>query len=240
MSDSDYHRRGVHWRLDREGATAEAPDDREVGLDRVQVCALRVLGACAVPVPIYVAHVRPLEDGNHPWGGLMPFSHFEPGQYERACRQGERDRGAPPSLTRSAPRAAEFIQPSTWVLLQKSPEQLKNPLSDRTGAGTNTPALLDDDGALHFRFSGAPSALRLDDSRKNFPGFSTGLTSLSRGQVYYHRPGNWTEQPNFFNPYWRPRLASIYQGRYSLPLVDELARALPPQLAPFPHKVLTH
>jgi hypothetical protein len=44
------------------------------------------------------------------------------------------------------------------------------------------------------------------------------LNAMARAQTYYHRPGNWTEQPNFFNPYWRPRLASVYQGRGAMPL----------------------
>jgi len=39
--------------------------------------------------------------------------------------------------------------------------------------------------------------------------FLQGLNVLSRGQVYYHRPGDWREQPNFFNPFWRARLAPI-------------------------------
>ena len=37
---------------------------------------------------------------------------------------------------------------------------------------------------------------------------------LARGQAYYHRPDgsvNWKEHPNFFNPYWRARLAPVGQ-----------------------------
>ena len=26
---------------------------------------------------------------------------------------------------------------------------------------------------------------------------------------YYHRPGVWDEHPNFFNPFWRARLAPV-------------------------------
>ena len=32
---------------------------------------------------------------------------------------------------------------------------------------------------------------------------------MSRARVYYHRPDNWNEHPNFFNPYWRAQLAPI-------------------------------
>lgn len=66
------------------------------------------------------------------------------------------------------------------------------------------------------------------------------LEALARAQVYYHRPGNWAEQPNFFNPYWRPRLASVYQGRRDLPLLEERLGQLPPPLSDFPQKVVTH
>ena len=68
-----------------------------------------------------------------------------------------------------------------------------------------------------------------------------GMTVLSRGQTYYHRPGNWAEQPNFFNPYWKPRLASVWQGRYSLPpLITTVFDSLPAPLNGLPPKIITH
>lgn len=36
-----------------------------------------------------------------------------------------------------------------------------------------------------------------------------GLNGWARGQAYYHRPGFWAEPPNFFNPFWKARLAPI-------------------------------
>jgi len=30
--------------------------------------------------------------------------------------------------------------------------------------------------------------------------------AMSKALVYYHRLGDWTEQPNLFNPYWRAKL----------------------------------
>ena len=32
---------------------------------------------------------------------------------------------------------------------------------------------------------------------------------MARAMVYYHRPGNWKEHPNFFNPFWRAKLAPV-------------------------------
>ncbi len=63
-----------------------------------------------------------------------------------------------------------------------------------------------------------------------------GLTVVSRGQVYYHRPGNWTEQPNFFNPYWRPRLASVWQGTDQLPYVEGCSTGCRPSLKNMPRR----
>jgi hypothetical protein len=67
----------------------------------------------------------------------------------------------------------------------------------------------------------------MENIHSSWPGWPAGLNAIARAQTYYHRPGNWAEQPNFFNPYWRPRLASIYQARESVPLVQELLRRLP-------------
>ncbi len=80
----------------------------------------------------------------------------------------------------------------------------------------------------------------MQNKRMKFLSAIEGLNVISRGQTYYHRPGNWAEQPNFFNPYWRPRLASVYQGRYSLPFVGQLMDSLPGDLKNIPAKIITH
>src|SRR5690349_3046337 len=67
---------GNGWRAPR-GSDGFA---RALGLNEVQRVA-----APGVFVPVYVANVRPIEDGNHPWRGLASFPHFEPGQYVEAC-----------------------------------------------------------------------------------------------------------------------------------------------------------
>jgi hypothetical protein len=48
-----------------------------------------------------------------------------------------------------------------------------------------------------------------------------GFHAVSRGMVYYHRPGNWAEHPNFFNPFWRAKLEPI------APVLDEVAQFVP-------------
>ena len=39
-----------------------------------------------------------------------------------------------------------------------------------------------------------------------------GVHAFARAQAYYHRPGNWEEPPNLFNPFWRSRLAPVVEA----------------------------
>jgi len=50
--------------------------------------------------------------------------------------------------------------------------------------------------------------------------------AVARALAYYHRPGNWQEPPNFFNPYWRARLAPIEPGLDRLGAVGSAVRLL--------------
>ncbi|AGC42154.1 hypothetical protein MYSTI_00805 [Myxococcus stipitatus DSM 14675] len=42
---------------------------------------------------------------------------------------------------------------------------------------------------------------------ENFREQTGGMMALSVGRAIYHRPGDWQEEPNFFNPLWTARLA---------------------------------
>jgi hypothetical protein len=232
---------GVHWRVayrgwprgkghrDPEGSEAE------LGLNESKYCPLPTCPHGAGQISVFVANVRPIEDGNHPWEGIVPFMHFEPGEFADDCPSPTR-----PSVEKGASRRREFNQPSTWAILNKTPRELRNRVADPR-AGSNVPALLNEEGRLQLDLFG-PSSLEMDNSRKVAFGLasSTGLNAISRAQVYYHRPGNWAEQPNFFNPYWRPRLASVSQGAESLPLLKQLMQAHPERLQGSPHKLFTH
>ena len=243
---------GIHWRLVTSSGInpGSKPSDlpnysaggtpnayRGVGLNIFQKTIITLAFVDILKTEVYVANVRPIRDQNHPWDGLVRFPHFEPGQYGAACGQGLGS-GGDPSVTQAATRAEEFNQPSSWVVLNKTPEQTLNPNKDLTGAGNNKPALLNNSGALKFAFT-QPTRLTLDNTRKTFLGFK-GLNVIARGQTYYHRPGNWAEQPNFFNPYWKPRLASVWQGRYAFPLVTDLENILPGPFKTLPQKIITH
>lgn len=114
---------GIHWRVAYDdgypaGPGWQAPRGsdgfaRALGLNEVQRFV-----AAGVFVPVYVANVRPIEDGNHPWRGLASFPHFEPGQYVEACG-GTADRHGEPRVDRAAGLEDDFNQPSTFVVLSR-------------------------------------------------------------------------------------------------------------------------
>jgi hypothetical protein len=104
-------------------------------------------------------------------------------------------------------RSADFGQPSTWIFLNKHHRAFQ----DKPG-GARMP--------WHYRFgwNWGDKQSHLDTTiagpQNSF--LLEGLTVISRGMVYYHRPDNWEEQPNFFNPFWRAKLAPVGQALTSL------------------------
>nr|AYM52428.1 hypothetical protein [Corallococcus sp.] len=44
---------------------------------------------------------------------------------------------------------------------------------------------------------------------RDFRQYSGGMMAMSVGRAIYHRPGEWKEEPNFFNPLWTARLAPV-------------------------------
>jgi hypothetical protein len=56
-----------------------------------------------------------------------------------------------------------------------------------------------------------------------------GLNAFAAAQAYYHRPGDWREMPNFFNPLWGARLMPVLEsnaaakaGLSAIPLLRQL------------------
>lgn len=100
-------------------------------------------------------------------------------------------------------------QPSTWALVNRAPESFMD----------GNPWSFDDSNyTVNFAPAGEKGKLTLNpkiddkdefnESRPLFI-FGAGLNAVSRARVYYHRPNNWSEPPNFFNPFWRAQLAPI-------------------------------
>ncbi|HZH75925.1 MAG TPA: pilus assembly protein TadG-related protein [Archangium sp.] len=261
MSDRDLRRNGIHWRVIFRNSGGASRADTNVGLYKDEVCVVPFVPdwLCPFSVDVYSANVRIDDrDNNHPWAGLAPFPHFEPGDYARDCAglnpggnttgggsgssAGQAKKGEA-SINQAATRQHDFNQPSAWVMLNKDADELHNTGTDPTGATHNDVSRLNGSSSLTFNFGGS-ATLELDNDRKKLEvaGFTvaSGMSVISRGQTYYHRPGNWTEHPNFFNPYWRPRLAAVWQGKESLPLVNQLANALPAAVKDAPAKIITH
>jgi len=223
-------RRPINWRAGEPWS--------EFGLSDVHIevsFSVFGFGAGRLTLHKYVANVRGVMDGNHVWYGVAAFPHFEPGQYERECTNDRNATGAV-SWQTEAPREHEFNQPSTFAMLTKNDDRMQN-AGDTTGAGNARPAQLQ--GQLAFAMSRGGGRLVLDNTRSRFLGVP-GLHVISRGQAYYHRPGNWHEQPNFFNPYWKPRLASVLQGKYANPRVLDFTSELRFPLNRVPQKAMTH
>lgn len=213
---------GIHWRVSfrgyprGHGQVDPTGDEAELGLNSSGALLGGLLG-------VYKANVRAIQDGNHPWDGIAPFPHFEAGKYFASCVNPT----ARADDLHEAGRGDDFNQPSVWVSFYKS----------LTGSEANNPAPLSAGGTVRSIIG--REELVMADSRISFPGMQPGLNAVSRAQVYYHRPGNWHEQPNFFNPYWRPRLAAVYQARDSA-TAGALFRVIPSSLTELLPRTLTH
>ncbi len=88
-----------------------------------------------------------------------------------------------------------FGQPSVYIWLNRSPKRLKKAFTMQ----------------IKYSDSTGSSSLDMTTGRQGLANQNIfkGVNAISRAMVYYHRPGNWQEAPNFFNPFWRSRLAPI-------------------------------
>ena len=62
-------------------------------------------------------------------------------------------------------------------------------------------------GSTDFTFLGGDAT-----RAAGLPFLREGLNAVAAAQVYYHRPGDWREVPNFFNPLWGARLMPIAES----------------------------
>ena len=117
---------------------------------------------------------------NHKWEGIEPYIKFDP----------------------NSDPSNNFNQPSTFSLLNKKPEKLGGQAyvqKFNLTVGNRTEEIDTNIGIKPL----APMKM------------FKGLNAWSRGMAYYHRPSyksgesNWREHPNFFNPFWRAKLAPI-------------------------------
>ena len=64
---------------------------------------------------------------------------------------------------------------------------------------------------VDFRSTGA-GALRIPGLPRSLRPLHRGLNAFAAAQAYYHRPGDWKEMPNFFNPLWGARLMPVLES----------------------------
>jgi hypothetical protein len=129
------------------------------------------------------------DDENAAWPGFAPYFKFNA----------------------RADRTADYNQPSTWIFLNKHHENFQSAGSGSLGGrgGQYAP------WRASFSMQNGTQEFSLDTTiggqRNSY--FLEGLSVLARGMAYYHRPGRdtWGEHPNFFNPFWRARLAPVGQ-----------------------------
>ena len=125
------------------------------------------------------------DDHDADWAGFAPYFKFNA----------------------KADRTADYNQPSTWIFLNKHHEDFQSGAGSHPTSPTRAPWL------SQFEWRNGDQVAFLDTtiggSRNSY--LFEGLNVVSRGMAYYHRPGNWKEHPNFFNPYWRARLAPVGQ-----------------------------
>ncbi len=137
-------------------------------------------------------------DNDHKWPGMAPFFKFSP----------------------NAERNQDFNQPSTWIFLNKHHSAFQSGGTGSGGRPWHYKFTWDNNGSYNDgmskngksvgggKYNGAVSLdTTIGGERNSF--LFEGLNAISRGMVYYHRPGNWSEPPNFFNPFWRARLAPV-------------------------------
>jgi hypothetical protein len=93
-----------------------------------------------------------------------------------------------------------FHQPDVYVWLHKGQDQVGF------------------ENAVKFRWNTARGSQEVDTTIARSAGVLgiseiAGIHAFARAQAYYHRPGNWEEPPNLFNPFWRSRLAPVLISR---------------------------
>jgi hypothetical protein len=124
---------------------------------------------------------------HHPWQGITPYVLAEPSFW--------------------SPWNYHFGYPCSVVFLTKDLVgarqvfQLKTNYMVGKGSGK-----IEKDGQLDMTWDEVGKSSSLPT---NFVDRTGGMLAIAVGRAIYHRPGDWKEEPNFFNPLWTARLAPI-------------------------------
>ncbi|MFP2907718.1 TadE/TadG family type IV pilus assembly protein [Pyxidicoccus sp. 3LFB2] len=140
-------------------------------------------------------------DRHHDWMGITPFLTSDTSFID--------------------PWQNHFSYPCNVIMLTKDmmprgrqPFQMEN-LSRgtfRDHRGSRDEAFTDDDegisgGMLDMTWQAVGGVQNIE--AEMFRDRSGGMMAIAVGRAIYHRPGDWKEEPNFFNPLWTARLAPV-------------------------------
>ncbi|OJH40869.1 TadE/TadG family type IV pilus assembly protein [Cystobacter ferrugineus] len=121
-------------------------------------------------------------DKHHNWKGITPFLLADPSYW--------------------SPWSYHFGYPCNVVYVTKdmigSREVFELKTRFLAGSGSGR---IENDGELDMTWNEVGEGMFADQTG--------GMLAISVGRAIYHRPGDWKEQPNFFNPLWTARLAPI-------------------------------
>ncbi|NOK16296.1 pilus assembly protein [Corallococcus carmarthensis] len=144
-------------------------------------------------------------DDHHPWLGITPFITSD--------------------TSFVSPRQNHFGYPCNLIVLGKDMgaertgskpvyelENLsRNAFMEGNGDGKYNTAENNDEGIresyldMTWQYVGG----KQDGYAADFRQRTGGMMAMAVGRAIYHRPGQWKEEPNFFNPLWTARLAPV-------------------------------
>ena len=139
------------------------------------------------------ARTRPVPDARLFW--LSPYVSFAP---QARSRPG----GALGEL-------GNFAQPDVLVGLVRRGRDFDGERGARAIFGRRFGIDLGAPGSGSTDFSSAAGTATRTGTLPLLP---DGLTAFAAAQAYYHRPGDWRETPNFFNPLWGARLMPVSES----------------------------
>jgi hypothetical protein len=151
-----------------------------------------------------------LKNKKYYWFGITPFMKFEPSPKWRQA----------------------FNQPQYMILASKPDAKLNRLQStvhrrygfDSKVSGARISNPRGQDGRLDFRID-------VTDPDSFVSSLAPGFNALAVARAYYHRPGDWKEHPNFFNPFWAAKLDPVAHHAF----IGEV-----PHLANFGDEIILH
>lgn len=178
------------------------------GIGALLTAAAAAMNAVVTQVKMY------LNSSRHPHlhFGLMPYARFRPGRSDWKSPKGAEHFNQPPVMA--------LVTFPTSEIVKKGKPFMAN-FAARLGSltGANSP-LQNQAGGLGGRGNTqAPKRGWKSGTNFNPVGLDVGIGPLSilddgfhafsAAMAYYHRPGDWREPPNLFNPFWGAKLMPV-------------------------------